>query len=460
MSVSGDEGHLPPVHRSRGAGSAVRVAFAAGATIAALSFAPVPQTLAKTPGAVHCYGEWCHRVSTLDEMEGMVGRTGFLKASYYDDCRVDRFNTCNLTSSGEVFRPDNADNAASPIFPDGTVILAYYPVTRKAAVLRVNSAGPYHSDRRLDVSRATAEKLGFRQKGVAELMVTVVKAPEPDEARYRKLRRYSPVPGYMGMFSSFDAAHDAARANLKMDFGVVMSALDEGETTPLPPPERHTDLIGNLVPTELSAVAPKLITTSDAADRLAPIAARILREDGSVADLALAPGAGGLLKSASGANSVADRPPSNGHAEPQAAALNGSTVDIPDAASANDLTHIAALDFGADVGASPHPGDIVTAREREVTARESEARLNVTLAARFGQGFLDFIAAARRKARAGLPQRAAQVADPAPFTERLARFVADAKSQARAGVPHNGALTRLTMELRLKAQPPPRFARD
>ena len=253
MSVSGDEGHLPPVQRSRGAGLAARVAFAAGVTLAALSFAPATQTFAKTPGAVHCYGHWCHRVSTLDEMEGMVGRTGFLKASYYDDCRVDRFNTCNLTSSGEVFRPDNADNAASPIFPDGTVILAYYPVTRKAAVLRVNSAGPYHSDRRLDVSRATAEKLGFRQKGVAELMVTVVKAPEPDEARYRKLRRYARVPGYMGMFSSFEAAHDAARANLKMDFGVVMSALDEGETTPLPPPERDTDLIANLVAIELSA---------------------------------------------------------------------------------------------------------------------------------------------------------------------------------------------------------------
>ena len=87
------------------------------------------------------------------------------------------------------------------------------------------------------------------------------------------------------------------------------------------------------------------------------------------------------------------------------------------------------------------------------------ARFNVTLAARFGQGFYDFIAAARRKARAGLPERAAQAADPAPFTERLVRFVADAKSQARAGVPRDGALTRLTMELRLKAQPP-RYARD
>ncbi len=379
---------------------------------------------------------------------------------------MDRFNTCNLTSSGEVFRPDSADNAASPIFPDGTVILAYYPVTRKAAVLRVNSAGPYHSDRRLDVSRATAEKLGFRTKGVAELMVTVIKAPEPEEARYRKLRQYPHVPGYMGMFASFDDAHDAARANLKMDLGVVMSALDEGETTPLPPPERETDLIANLVATELSAVAPKIIKASNAADPLAPVSAALLREDGSVADLRLAPDTGGLLDAVSGAARATDNLAANGQLAPHVAALNGTVTELADRGKSNDLMHIAALDLGGDVSASSHPDDIVaarerevTGREREVTARESQARFSVTLAARFGQGFYDFIDAARDKARAGLPKRARLEVNSAPFAERLFAFVHEAKLKARAGVPHNGMLTRLTMELRLKAQPP-RYARD
>lgn len=162
---------------------------------------------AKQPGAVHCYGGWCHRVSTLDEVAGLVGRRGLVKASYYDDCRRDRFNTCGLTSSGAVFEPHLADNAASPIFPDGSILLVFNRDTGKAAVVRINSAGPYHGDRTLDVSRATATALGFERRGVAELEVSVLKAPQGDEARYKKLRRYAPVPGYMGVFSSFEDAH-------------------------------------------------------------------------------------------------------------------------------------------------------------------------------------------------------------------------------------------------------------
>ncbi len=197
---------------------------------------------AKTPGTIHCYGGWCHRVSTVDEMHSMVGQRGYLRASYYDDCRVDRFNACGLTSSGEVFRPDQADNAASPIFPDGTVLLAYNPENGNAAILRVNSTGPYRGDRRLDVSRATAEKLGFKKKGVADLAVTVIRSPEPEDARYKKLRSYAPVPGYIGKFKSFDAAHDAALSGLKMQLDTKTAALDSGLDPDLFPPDHRVAL--------------------------------------------------------------------------------------------------------------------------------------------------------------------------------------------------------------------------
>ena len=125
----------------------------------------VSETYAKSPGARYCYHGFCHRVGTLAQTETLLGWRGYLQTSYYDSCRRDRLNPCGLTSSGAVFRPDLPDNAASPLLPDGTVILAYYPKSGGASVLRINNAGPYSGKRKLDVSRAAATKLGFRKRG-------------------------------------------------------------------------------------------------------------------------------------------------------------------------------------------------------------------------------------------------------------------------------------------------------
>jgi Lytic transglycolase len=176
---------------------------------------------AKTPGTVHCYGGICHRINSVEEMSSIVGRRRALKASYYDDCRRDRFNPCGLTSSGAIFRPDLADNAASPIFPDGTVLLAYNPKSKQAAVVRVTSAGPYRGDRTLDVSRATAARLGFLKQGVAQLEIAVLQAPTALEARYKRLRKYPEVPGFIGSYATFDAAQAAAVGRMMGDRGHV-----------------------------------------------------------------------------------------------------------------------------------------------------------------------------------------------------------------------------------------------
>lgn len=161
---------------------------------------------AKIPGKTHCYFGVCHRVKTLAEMEKLVGSKTTVYASFYDDCKVDRFNPCTLTSSGEVFKPNRPDNAASPIYPDGTKLLVWNPKTRAAAIVRVNSAGPYHGKRTLDVSRATAEKLGFKRAGVAQLHVQILSAPTLAESRYKKHRTYAAVPGPIGKYDSFELA--------------------------------------------------------------------------------------------------------------------------------------------------------------------------------------------------------------------------------------------------------------
>jgi peptidoglycan lytic transglycosylase len=182
---------------------------------------------AKTPGTRYCFSGWCHRVGTLAQTETLVGWRGYLLASFYDDCRHDRLNPCGLTSSGSVFRSDLPDNAASPLFPDGTIILAYNPKTGDASVLRITNAGPYSGERKLDVSRAGADSLGFKDAGVAHLVVSVLKSPTIQEASYVKYHVYQSVPGHLGKFETFDLAYAAATQKLKSQLPVTADSMAE-----------------------------------------------------------------------------------------------------------------------------------------------------------------------------------------------------------------------------------------
>jgi len=193
----------------------------------------VPTADAKSPGTRYCFHGYCHRVGTLDQTDTLVGWRGYLLASYYDSCHLDRLNPCGLTSSGAVFRADLPDNAASPLLPDGTVILAYNPKTGDASVLRITNAGPYSGERKLDVSRAAAEKLGFRRQGTAALVISVLQSPTKSEANYVGRRMYPRVPGYLGRFATVDIALETARTRFDLreegespadDTGVALQA--------------------------------------------------------------------------------------------------------------------------------------------------------------------------------------------------------------------------------------------
>jgi rare lipoprotein A len=160
---------------------------------------------AKTPGKTYCFLGTCHYVRTIAETRQLVGKTVVVKASFYDDCKKDNYNPCGLTSSGEPFRSWKADNAASPVHPDGTKLLVWHPKTKKTLVVRVNNAGPYWGDRKLDLSRAAADKLGVAA-GVTSVHVRVLEAPSQKEATYQRNRTYPPVPGYVGIFADIDRA--------------------------------------------------------------------------------------------------------------------------------------------------------------------------------------------------------------------------------------------------------------
>jgi rare lipoprotein A len=196
-------------------------ALAGAAATLIVSAAAVPTADAKSPGSRYCFHGYCHRVGTLSQTDTLVGWRGYVVASYYDSCHRDPLNPCGLTSSGTVFRADLPDNAASPLLPDGTVILAYNPKTGDASVLRITNAGPYSGERKLDVSRAAAEKLGFRKQGVAGLVISVLQSPTMTEASYARRRVYPIVPGYLGRFETVDLAIETAqvRFDLREDSG-------------------------------------------------------------------------------------------------------------------------------------------------------------------------------------------------------------------------------------------------
>ncbi len=216
----------PPGFRAR--------ALFAGKALAAFSFLIVhfmpPAAQAKTPGSTYCFYKTCHRVKTIVETQRLIGREHTLPASFYDDCKSDRYNPCGLTSSGEVFRPNAADNAASPIYPDGTKLLVWSPQTGQAIVLRINNAGPYWGNRTLDVSRAAADTLGFRARGVANLKARVLEAPSKAEATYRKGRKYAPVEGHIGQYQSASAA--AAALTSVQTFAAATLAPFNGKSLP------------------------------------------------------------------------------------------------------------------------------------------------------------------------------------------------------------------------------------
>jgi rare lipoprotein A len=217
---------------------AARALPALFSTIATLLISATAVTTAdaKSPGSRYCFHGYCHRVGTLAQTDTLVGWRGYVVASYYDSCHLDRLNPCGLTSSGAVFRADLPDNAASPLLPDGTVILAYNPNTGDASVLRITNAGPYSGERKLDVSRAAAEKLGFRKQGVAGLVISVLQSPTKAEASYAKKRVYPIVPGHLGKFASVDIALKSARARFGLpeeeepasNSGATLAALDNG----------------------------------------------------------------------------------------------------------------------------------------------------------------------------------------------------------------------------------------
>jgi len=98
------------------------------------------------------------------------------------------------TANGEIYDMDRL-SAASPTLPMPVYARVTNLENRRSIIVRVNDRGPYRSDRIIDLSRRSAEVLGFRGKGTAPVHVQyLARAPLNGDDSYE--RRYLASQGW------------------------------------------------------------------------------------------------------------------------------------------------------------------------------------------------------------------------------------------------------------------------
>jgi rare lipoprotein A len=80
------------------------------------------------------------------------------------------------TASGERFNKQSFTGAHKQL-PFGTIIRVTNLRNGRDVYVRINDRGPFVSGRIVDISRAAAEAIGFRKRGVAKVRVEVVSLP-------------------------------------------------------------------------------------------------------------------------------------------------------------------------------------------------------------------------------------------------------------------------------------------
>jgi len=113
-------------------------------------------------------------------------------ASWYGDLFHGRY-----TANGEIYDMDRL-SAAHPTLPLPSYARVSNLNNGRSIVVRVNDRGPFSNDRIIDLSRASAEVLGFRRNGTATVRVTYLgRAPLNGDDSYE--RRYLANQSFMQM---------------------------------------------------------------------------------------------------------------------------------------------------------------------------------------------------------------------------------------------------------------------
>lgn len=92
-----------------------------------------------------------------------------------DQCgKASWYQLTSMTASGEYANPTKM-TAAHLKLKFGTRVQVKNMKNGKSVVLRINDRGPFIKGRIIDVTRAAASKLGFKNAGTANVCLTILK---------------------------------------------------------------------------------------------------------------------------------------------------------------------------------------------------------------------------------------------------------------------------------------------
>lgn len=111
------------------------------------------------------------------------------------------------TANGEIYDMDRL-SAAHPTLPLPVYVQVTNLANMRAIVVRINDRGPYANDRIIDLSRRSAELLGFRDNGTATVRVRYLgRAPLNGDDSYE--RRYVANQSWMHVASNVPSGQGA-----------------------------------------------------------------------------------------------------------------------------------------------------------------------------------------------------------------------------------------------------------
>ncbi|MDN3564464.1 septal ring lytic transglycosylase RlpA family protein [Paeniroseomonas aquatica] len=150
------------------------MAMAAGAALMVLGVA-TPNLSSSADAAERARNPQQQRAAAAKPQHPGAARSQRGTASYY----AQRFNGRRM-ANGKRFDA-RSNSAAHRTLPLGTTARVTNVENGRSVEVKVEDRGPYARNRVIDLSPRTAQELGMKEQGTAQVVVTPVQVPDQDE---------------------------------------------------------------------------------------------------------------------------------------------------------------------------------------------------------------------------------------------------------------------------------------